>query len=109
MIMMERSADPLLQLEIDEWILDYLIFSAIKALLEDYKSSKGGFDDAFDNQERASVCLQLVDCKQFCIPIKCVQPSSCQEQPSSQLSAQCTHTTMPAQTYSFVYDSSNSP
>lgn len=62
-IMMERFADPLLQLEIDEWILDYLIFSAIKALLEDYKSSRGGPDDASNKSERASVCLQLVDCK----------------------------------------------
>ena len=60
---MERFADPQLQLEIDEWILDYLIFSAIKALLEDYKGSKGGPRDSRDKQERASVCLQLVDCK----------------------------------------------
>lgn len=58
---MERCADPLLQLEIDEWILDYLIFSAIKALLEDYKGTKDAPADASDKQERASVCLQLVD------------------------------------------------
>ena len=63
MKMLDRSADPLLQLEIDEWILDYLIFSAIKALLEDYKGSKGGPDDASDKKERASLCLQLVDCE----------------------------------------------
>ena len=62
---MERCADPLLQLEIDEWILDYLIFSAIKALLEDYKGTKDAPADPSDKQERASVCLQLVDCKHY--------------------------------------------
>lgn len=60
---MERCADPLLQLEIDEWILDYLVFSAIKALLVEYKGSKGGPGDASDKLERPSVFLQLVDCK----------------------------------------------
>ncbi len=61
-MIMERTADPLLQLEIDEWILDYLIFSAIKAFLEDYeafKAESGGH--ASDKQERSTVCLQLVD------------------------------------------------
>ena len=62
--MMERSADLLLQLEIDEWILDYLVFSAIKALLEDYKASKGGPGDTTERQEQVSVLIQLVDCKQ---------------------------------------------
>ena len=61
--MMERSADPLLQLEIDEWILDYLVFSATKALLEAYKGSQPGPCNESDKRERASVCLQLVDCK----------------------------------------------
>lgn len=60
---MERSADPSLQSDIDEWILDYLIFSAVKAVLEEYKGSKGGPDDASDKQDRSRVCLQLVDCK----------------------------------------------
>ena len=62
---MERSADPLLQLEIDEWILDYLVFSATKALLEAYKGSKPGPGNESDKRERASVCLQLVDCKRL--------------------------------------------
>ena len=61
--MMERFADPLLQLEVDEWILDYLIFSAVKVLLEDYKGSKRGPGDASGKSERSSMCLQLVDCK----------------------------------------------
>ena len=61
--MVDKSADPILQLEIDEWILDYLMFSAITALLEDYKGLKGGSQDASDKQERASLCLQLVDCE----------------------------------------------
>lgn len=63
--MMGRLADPLLQLEIDEWILDYLIFSATKALLEAYKDSKGGLVNTSEKHERASLCLQLVDCKHF--------------------------------------------
>ena len=60
---MERSADPSLHLEIDEWILDYVIFSAIEALLEAYKGSKAGLGDEFEKRERANMCLQLVDCK----------------------------------------------
>lgn len=58
---MERTADPLLQIEIDEWILDYLTFSAIKALLGDHKGSEDGTGDKSNKQERASLCLQLVD------------------------------------------------
>lgn len=61
--MMERSGDPLLQLELDEWILDYLIFSATKALLEAYRGSKPGLGDTSDKPTQGSVCLQLVDCK----------------------------------------------
>ena len=63
--MMERLADHLLQTEIDDWILDYLVFSAIKALLEAYKASKGGLGDTSEKHESASICLQLVDCKHF--------------------------------------------
>ena len=81
--MMERSADSLLQLEIDEWILDYLIFSATKALLEAFVGSSAGQGDASDKCERASVCLQLVDCKHCSIPIRAAQPSSCLKQLSS--------------------------
>lgn len=60
---MERCADALLRIEIDEWILDYLIFSATKALLEEYKGSEDELGDASEKQERSSVLLQLVDCK----------------------------------------------
>lgn len=60
---MERCADELLKLEIDEWILDYIIFSATKALLEEYKGSKDGLGDTSEQQERSRVLLQLVDCK----------------------------------------------
>lgn len=63
-MIMERCADALLQLEIDEWILDYLIFSAVKALLEEYKGSNRG-PGAPEKQERSSVLLQLVDCKHY--------------------------------------------
>lgn len=76
--MVDKSADPILQLEIDEWILDYLMFSAITALLEDYKGLKVGSQDASDKQERASLCLQLVDCERCWNPIEAVQASSCQ-------------------------------
>ena len=64
---MQRSADPILQVEIDEWILDYLIFSAIKALLEDYKGLKDEPGDVSNRRGRSSLCLQLVDCKHWCI------------------------------------------
>lgn len=60
---MERFADPFLQLEIDEWILDYLTFSATKALLEEYKGSKDGLGNTAERQEQSSVLIQLVDCK----------------------------------------------
>lgn len=61
--MMERSADPSLQSDIDEWILDYLVFSGVKAVLEEFKGSKGGPGDAYNQQDRSRVCIQLVDCK----------------------------------------------
>ena len=64
---MQRSADPILQLEIDEWILDYLMFSAIKALLEDYKDLKDKPGGLSNRQGRSNLCLQLVDCKNCCI------------------------------------------
>ena len=66
---MERRANPKSQLEIDEWILDYLMFMAIKYVLEDYKRMKTPGEDA-SGQGKAGVPLQLVDCKQHRLPLR---------------------------------------
>ncbi|KAK3168037.1 hypothetical protein OEA41_004483 [Lepraria neglecta] len=57
---MERCANPKSQLEIDEWILDYLVFMAIKYVLEDYKSPESPVENA-NARGKAGLSLQLVD------------------------------------------------
>ena len=58
---MERFADTLTQLSIDEAILDYLLYTAIKSLLAYIQSAiTGGLDS--NNQKRIELPLQLVDC-----------------------------------------------
>ena len=39
---MERCADPASCLEIDEVILDYLVYMALKGVLKDYKRAQSG-------------------------------------------------------------------
>lgn len=59
---MERFADTLTQLSIDEAILDYLLYTAIKSLLTYIQSAiTGGLDS--NNQEKIELPLQLVDCE----------------------------------------------
>lgn len=58
---MERCADPSTQLEIDEDILDYLVYTAIKALLEDSKFSGHGHDEAGAHVP-PYLPFQMVDC-----------------------------------------------
>ena len=73
---MERRADPSIQLEIDEAILDYLLYMAVTVLLGDAKSkSKAKVrkldDSALCKQRRPAaqthiepdVSLQMVDCR----------------------------------------------
>ena len=76
---MERCANPKSQLEIDEWILDYLVFMAIKYVLEDYKSSESPGENA-NARGKACLPLQLVDCKQPQSQLKPVQSGSFLEQ-----------------------------
>lgn len=58
---MERCADPLTQLQIDEAILDYLLYTAIQALLRNLQSAILGLRSKnFDDIE---LQLQLVDCE----------------------------------------------
>lgn len=79
MSIMERCANPKSQLEIDEWILDYLVFMAIKYVLEDYKSSESPGGNA-NARGKAGLPLQLVDCKQPQSQLKPVQSGSFLEQ-----------------------------
>lgn len=58
---MERCADPLMQLQIDEAILDYLLYTAIKALLKHLQSAIIGL--VSKNLDKIEVPLQLVDCE----------------------------------------------
>lgn len=61
---MERLADSLTQLSIDEAILDYLLYTAIKSLLAYIQSAiTGGLDS--NNQGKIELPLQLVDCEIF--------------------------------------------
>ena len=61
-MMMPNEADPEFQLEIDEWVLDYLVYNAIKDVLEDYKSLWTKIDHDYE-QEKGALPLQLVDCE----------------------------------------------
>ncbi len=58
----ERRTDSSRQLEIDEAILDYLLYTAIRALLEDTKSSKEQHGES-ETPAQAYLILQMVDCR----------------------------------------------
>lgn len=61
---MDKCADQTVQIEVDESILDYLAFTAVKALLEDYKNSGNDHIGPYaDASNKASVPLQLLDCE----------------------------------------------
>ena len=59
--MEEKCVDPEVQLDVDEMILDYLIFTATATTLNDYEDC-GNVDEHFNSSERTNVHLQLVDC-----------------------------------------------
>lgn len=61
---LERCADTLTQLSIDEAILDYLLYTAIKSLLAYIRSAITGGPDS-KNQQKIELPLQLVDCEIF--------------------------------------------
>ena len=60
---MERCADPALRLEIDEFILDYLVYMALKGILKDYKRAQSGARNA-RLQGEAGLTLHMVNGKQ---------------------------------------------
>lgn len=61
---MEKSASKSAQLDIDQAILDYLLYTTIKALLNDYKLARSHGDDGSVKQEAKSLlCLQMVECR----------------------------------------------
>lgn len=61
-LVMERCADPNTQLEIDEAILDYLIYTGIKALLQKSKSVILNNNNGEPHNE-VELSLQMVDCR----------------------------------------------
>lgn len=61
---MERKcADPAMQLEIDELILDYLVFIATREIIDDYER-RGKLFEKHRGTSKADKLLQLVDGKQ---------------------------------------------
>lgn len=56
----EKCADPATQLEIDEAILDYLLHTAIAAVLED-SGARRTCKDVFVRPDRTDLPLQMVD------------------------------------------------
>lgn len=60
---MERFADSTTQLGVDEAILDYLIYNAIKTLLEESKAiTSSNIDDPGRLPNGVELSLQMVDC-----------------------------------------------
>ncbi len=60
---MERCADPASRLEVDEFILDYLVYMALKGVLKDYKRAQSGARNA-KSQGEAGLTLHMVDGEQ---------------------------------------------
>lgn len=59
---MEKAASKSTQLDIDQAILDYLLYTAIKALLNDYKLARSRGDEGSVKQDAESLlCLQMVE------------------------------------------------
>ena len=63
---MERRADPSTQLEIDQAILDYLVYSTIKALIRDYKATRHNDGGQVNGSTCVGTMLELVDCRSLC-------------------------------------------
>lgn len=61
--MERRCGDPALQLDIDELILDYLIYSATKEIINDY-GRRGELLKDVNTGSKADTLLQLVDSEQ---------------------------------------------
>lgn len=64
----EKCAERSTQLEVDEAILDYLLFTAIQALLHDTEASE--YDRCMAGaSEAVDIPLQLVDCESRLITV----------------------------------------
>lgn len=60
---MDRCAEPTTQLGIDEFILDYLIYMAIKDLLEESKAIiSSNTDNSIRLDKKVELPLKMVDC-----------------------------------------------
>ncbi len=60
---MERCADPESRLEIDEFILDYLVYMALKGILKDHKRAQSGARN-MKLQGAAGLTLHMVNGEQ---------------------------------------------
>ena len=56
----ERRADPATQLMVDEMILDYLLYMAAKAILQDRETQKGSVQPSLQDF-RADLLLSMVE------------------------------------------------
>ena len=65
---MERRADPSTQLEVDQAILDYLLYSAIQALIRDYRGIKYKNGHQHKHGPSVDTMLQMVDCMLSFLP-----------------------------------------
>lgn len=59
---MEKRANPSSQLEVDHAILDYLLYSATKVLIHDFRKGSSEKGDRNKHEDCADTLLQLVDC-----------------------------------------------
>ncbi|KAK0516897.1 hypothetical protein JMJ35_000052 [Cladonia borealis] len=66
---MERCADPALRLEVDEFILDYLVHMALKGILKDYKRAQSGARNV-KSQGAADITLHMVNVTSETTPSK---------------------------------------
>lgn len=56
-----KMANPSLQVDVDEMMLDYFLFMAIKALLKEYGTPVASISDS--PQRHADAAIELLDCK----------------------------------------------
>lgn len=70
---MERCAEPALRLGVDEFILDYLVYMALRGILKDYKRAQSGARNV-KLQRAADLTLHMVNGEQLpSIPTPCIQ------------------------------------
>ena len=64
----EKRVDAAVQLDVDEMILDYLIFTATANILSDYGDC-GKVDEQTSSFQRTDVLLQMVNCQSWTGPM----------------------------------------